>query len=103
MFAYVDCAQDTTETQAVQTIAADVNDPEFTGVRVPDKDLSTSTYYERLWRVLDVLYVKEHALLDIVERSKHGGGSAEGSYTKHQLLGVPTVAKEVLSEETQSS
>lgn len=39
-FAYVDCAQDTTETQAVQTIADSVNDTSITGIKVPDKGLS---------------------------------------------------------------
>ena len=29
---------------------------------------------------------KEHAFLDITERSRHSGGSAEGSYTNQQLL-----------------
>jgi cell division control protein 6 len=50
-----------------------------------------------LRRVHDLL--KEHAFLDIIEQSKHSGGSAEGSYTKHQLLEDPTVVKDVLSED----
>src|SRR6056297_1138063 len=43
--AYVDCAQDTTETQAVQTIASTL-DTDATGISVPDKGISTSTYYK---------------------------------------------------------
>jgi cell division control protein 6 len=50
-----------------------------------------------LRRVRDLL--KEHAFLDIIEQSKHSGGSAEGSYTKHQLLEDPDVVQEVLSED----
>jgi cell division control protein 6 len=50
-----------------------------------------------LRRVRDLL--KEHAFLDIIEQSKHSGGSAEGSYTKHQLLEDPDVVREVLSED----
>jgi cell division control protein 6 len=49
-----------------------------------------------LRRVRDLL--KEHAFLDIIEQSKHSGGSAEGSYTKHQLLEDPSVVKDVLTE-----
>jgi cell division control protein 6 len=67
-FAYVDCAQDTTETQAVQTIAEDVNQPAVTDIRIPDKGLSTSTYYKRLWRVLDRLYDVVLIILDEIDK-----------------------------------
>jgi cell division control protein 6 len=67
-FAYVDCAQDTTETQAVQTIAEDVNQPAVTDIRIPDKGLSTSTYYKRLWRVLDRLYDVALIILDEIDK-----------------------------------
>jgi len=53
-----------------------------------------------LRRVRDLL--KEHAFLDIIEQSKHSGGSAEGSYTNHQLLEDPEVVKDVLTEESTS-
>jgi cell division control protein 6 len=52
-FTYVDCAQDSTETQAVQTIADSVNDRDRTGVKIPDKGIATATYYKRLWDILD--------------------------------------------------
>ena len=67
-FAYVDCAQDTTETQAVQTIADGVNESEVTGIKVPDKGLSTSTYYKRLWRILDAQYDVVLILLDEIDK-----------------------------------
>jgi cell division control protein 6 len=67
-FAYVDCAQDTTETQAVQTIAEGVNHPETTDIRIPDKGLSTSTYYKRLWRILDDLYDVVLIILDEIDK-----------------------------------
>jgi cell division control protein 6 len=67
-FAYVDCAQDTTETQAVQTIAEAVNDADETDVRIPDKGLSTSTYYKRLWRILDRLYDVVLVILDEIDK-----------------------------------
>jgi cell division control protein 6 len=49
-----------------------------------------------LRRVRDLL--KEHAFLDILEQSRRSGGSAEGSYTEHQLLEDPDVVKKVLVE-----
>ncbi|SFG81662.1 cell division control protein 6 [Halopelagius inordinatus] len=67
-FAYVDCAQDTTETQAVQTIADSVNQSATTGIKVPDKGLSTSTYYKRLWRILDAMYDVVLIILDEIDK-----------------------------------
>src|SRR6056297_1250598 len=52
-FAYVDCAQDSTETQAVQTIASSLNDQVATDIKIPDRGISTATYYKRLWSILD--------------------------------------------------
>ncbi|WP_253739185.1 Cdc6/Cdc18 family protein [Halohasta salina] len=67
-FAYVDCAQDTTETQAVQTIADSVNDVEDTDINIPDKGLSTSTYYKRLWRILDRRFDVVLVILDEIDK-----------------------------------
>jgi archaeal cell division control protein 6 len=47
-----------------------------------------------LRRVRDLL--KEHAFLDIIEQSRHSGGSAEGSYTRHRLLEDADVVRDVL-------
>jgi cell division control protein 6 len=49
-----------------------------------------------LRRVRDLL--KEQAFLDVVEQSRHSGGSAEGSYTEHTLLEDPNVVKNVLAD-----
>ncbi|MFO7833975.1 MAG: AAA family ATPase, partial [Halohasta sp.] len=67
-FAYVDCAQDTTETQAVQTIADSVNAVEETEINIPDKGLSTSTYYKRLWRILDQRFDVVLIILDEIDK-----------------------------------
>ena len=67
-FAYVDCAQDSTETQAVQTIADSVNVEDATEIRIPDKGLSTSTYYKRLWRILDSLHDVVLIILDEIDK-----------------------------------
>jgi len=67
-FAYVDCAQDTTETQAVQTIADSVNAVDDTEINIPDKGLSTSTYYKRLWRILDQRFDVVVVILDEIDK-----------------------------------
>lgn len=67
-YAYVDCAQDSTETQSVQTIADSLNDRDRTGVKIPDKGISTSTYYKRLWRILDDRYDVSLIILDEIDK-----------------------------------
>jgi cell division control protein 6 len=66
--AYVDCAQDTTETQAVQTIASTLNNPETTEINIPDKGISTATYYKRLWEILDQSYDVALIILDEIDK-----------------------------------
>ena len=66
-YAYVDCAQDGTQTQAVQTIASAVNTDE-TDIYIPDKGISTATYYKRLWRILDGQYDVVLVILDEIDK-----------------------------------
>ena len=66
--AYVDCAQDTTETQSVQTIASTLNDAAKTDVNIPDKGISTATYYKRLWTILDGRYDVVLIILDEIDK-----------------------------------
>jgi cell division control protein 6 len=66
-FAYVDCAQDSTETQAVQTVASELNQ-DGTEIKIPDKGISTSTYYKRLWGILENLYDVTLIILDEIDK-----------------------------------
>ncbi len=66
-YVYVDCAQDSTETQAVQTLASSVNTAE-TDVYIPDKGISTATYYKRLWHILDQEYDVVLIILDEIDK-----------------------------------
>lgn len=66
-YAYVDCAQDSTETQSVQTIADSVNTDE-NDIYIPDKGISTATYYKRLWRILDMRYDVVLIILDEIDK-----------------------------------
>ena len=52
-YVYIDCSQNATETQTVRSIADQFNEPGTTGVSIPEKGISASSYYNRLWRVLD--------------------------------------------------
>ena len=66
--AYVDCAQDTTETQTIQTIASKLNDPDATNINIPDKGISTATYYKRLWTILDDQHDVALIILDEIDK-----------------------------------
>jgi len=66
-YAYIDCAQDTTETQAVQTIASSLNN-ESTDIYIPGKGISTATYYKRLWAILDGSYDIILIILDEIDK-----------------------------------
>jgi ORC complex protein Cdc6/Orc1 len=67
-YAYVDCAQDSTETQAVKTIASELNDRSETEIKIPDKGISTSTYYKRLWEILDARHDVVTVILDEIDK-----------------------------------
>lgn len=66
-FMYVDCAQDSTETQAVQTIADSANTGD-SDIYIPDKGISTATYYKRLWKILDTHYDVAIVILDEIDK-----------------------------------
>lgn len=65
--AYIDCAEDNTEAQAISSLAAKLNDESITDVSVPHTGLSTSAYYKRLWEILDMLYNSTIIILDEVD------------------------------------
>jgi cell division control protein 6 len=67
-YAYVDCAQDTTETQAIQSIGTALNELEQTEVKVPEKGISTATYYKRIWNIMDELYDVVVIILDEIDK-----------------------------------
>ncbi len=66
-YAYVDCAQNSTETQAVQSIASTFNHAD-SDIYIPDKGISTATYYERLWTILDTDYDVALVILDEIDK-----------------------------------
>ena len=65
--AYIDCAEDDTETQAVSSLAAKLNDESVTDISVPHTGLSTSKYYKLLWKTLDTQFDSAIIILDEVD------------------------------------
>ena len=65
---YVDCFQESTETQTVRTIAQTLNDPTQTDVTVPHTGVSTSDYYRRLWEILDTRLDVGIVILDEIDK-----------------------------------
>ncbi|GAA0676440.1 DNA replication protein Orc4 [Natronoarchaeum mannanilyticum] len=67
-YVYIDCAQDTTETQTARSIAFGFNDPDETGITIPEKGISTSAYYKRLWEILDQQTDVAIVILDEIDK-----------------------------------
>ncbi|MDS0258810.1 orc1/cdc6 family replication initiation protein [Haloarcula sp. S1CR25-12] len=65
--AYIDCAEDTTETQVVSSLAMKLNDEGVTDIAVPHTGLSTSKYYKLLWRILDMRFDSVIVILDEID------------------------------------
>src|SRR6056297_3538548 len=55
-YAYVDCLEDSTETQAVRNASTQLNHRDETRISIPETGISTASYYKRLWSVIDALY-----------------------------------------------
>lgn len=64
---YVDCSEDTTETQAVTTMCRSLNDQNKTGFHVPASGFGASRYYKFLWQILNELYDVVIVILDEVD------------------------------------
>ncbi|WP_440770632.1 Cdc6/Cdc18 family protein [Natronorubrum sp. DTA28] len=66
--AYVDCLQESTETQAVQSAGHQLNEQDATGISIPHSGLSTAEYYRRLWQIVDSRYDVALIILDEVDK-----------------------------------
>lgn len=64
---YIDCAEDNTETQAISSLAAKLNDESVTDVSVPHTGLSTSKYYKLLWHIIDEQFDSVIIILDEID------------------------------------
>ena len=64
---FVDCGEQDTETAIVKTIGQSVNNPETTGILIPDRGLGTSDYYDRLWTAIDTCSDVSIVILDEID------------------------------------
>ncbi|RLM62992.1 Cdc6/Cdc18 family protein [Halorubrum sp. Atlit-26R] len=112
--AYIDCFQDSTETQAVRTIAESFNDRDETGVSVPASGVSTSDYYRRLWKILDAQLDVGIIILDEIDKLEDDNvlmqlsRAAEAGKVDDSTLGIIGISnkiryKETLNERVKSS
>ncbi len=112
-YAYIDCAQDSTETQAVQSIAATLN-PSDSDVYIPEKGISTATYYKRLWKILDQEYDVALVILDEIDKLKddsilmqlsRAGEAGKLDHTKIGVIGISNKIKyrDQMDERVKSS
>lgn len=65
--AYIDCAEDNTETQAISSLAEKLNKTATTGISIPHTGLSTSKYYKLLWRTIDAQFNSVILILDEID------------------------------------
>lgn len=112
--AYIDCSQDNTETQAVQSIASTLNSPAQTDFSIPRTGISTSAYYKYLWEVLDTCYDIALIILDEIDRLKtddillqlsRAGEAEKVDNCKIGVIGISNKVryKERMSERVKSS
>ncbi len=112
--AYVDCFQDSTETQAVRSVADALNVPNETNISVPMSGLSTSNYYRRLWDILDAQYDVGLVILDEIDKLDNDNilmqlsRAAESGKLTESTLGIIGISnkiryKENLNERVRSS
>ncbi|QCC49475.1 Cdc6/Cdc18 family protein [Halobellus limi] len=112
--AYVDCFQESTETQTVRTIAQALNDPTQTDITVPHTGVSTSDYYRRLWDILDARLDVGLVILDEIDKLEDDNvlmqlsRAAEAGKVTESTLGVIGISnkiryKDSLNERVKSS
>lgn len=105
-FAYVDCAQDSTETQSVQTVADTLNRDE-TDIKIPDKGIATSTYYKRLWDILDEMYDVVLVILDEIDKLENDeilmqlSRAGEAGKIENCKIGVIGISNKIKYKEKQ--
>ncbi|UPW00755.1 orc1/cdc6 family replication initiation protein [Halorussus gelatinilyticus] len=65
--AFIDCGEQTTEASVIKTIGRELNDPNETGIKVPQRGLGTGDYYDRLWQIIDTCSDVVIVILDEID------------------------------------
>lgn len=50
---FVDCGEQNTEASVIKSIGKSFNEPDITGMTIPERGLATADYYARLWNIID--------------------------------------------------
>ncbi|WP_255190751.1 Cdc6/Cdc18 family protein [Natronobeatus ordinarius] len=66
-YAFIDCGEQNTEAAIVKTIGQAVNEPDRSGVSIPDRGLGTGDYYKRLWQAVDACTDVTIVILDEID------------------------------------
>ena len=67
-YAYIDCAQTSTEAKAIAHVARALNDQSVTGLTIPDTGVARSWLYNRLWEIIDIQYDSVLVILDEIDK-----------------------------------
>ncbi|MFC4358548.1 Cdc6/Cdc18 family protein [Halobium salinum] len=113
-YVFVDCGEQDTETAIVKTIGQAVNDPDRTGVSIPDRGLGTADYYKRLWTAVDactdvvIVILDEIDMLqddEVLRKLSRAGENRSLSSSKVGIIGISNKIDfpDELSERVKSS
>jgi len=113
-YAFIDCGEQNTEASIVKTIAQELNDPDRSGVTIPDRGLGTGDYYKRLWKVVEACTDVTVVILDEVDLLKDDevlrklSRAGENRRVKDSCIGIIGISNKIdypddLSERVKSS
>ncbi|MCU4741999.1 orc1/cdc6 family replication initiation protein [Halobacteria archaeon AArc-m2/3/4] len=113
-YAFIDCGEQNTEASIVKTVAQVVNEPERSGVTVPDRGLGTGDYYKRLWDVIDrctdvtIVILDEIDMLEDDEVLRKLSRAGENRRISDSSIGIVGISNKIdfpdnLSERVKSS
>lgn len=113
-YAFIDCGEQNTEASVVKTIAQIVNEPENSGVTVPDRGLGTGDYYKRLWQTIDhctdvtIVILDEIDMLEDDEILRKLSRAGENRRISDAAIGIVGISNKIdfpdhLSERVKSS
>jgi len=66
-YAFIDCGEQNTEAAIIKTIGQIVNEPDRSGITIPDRGLGTGDYYKRLWQSIDTCSDVTIVILDEID------------------------------------
>ncbi len=113
-YAFIDCGEQNTEASIVKTIGQVVNEPEQSGVSIPDRGLGTGDYYKRLWQSVEyctdvtIVILDEIDMLEDDEVLRKLSRAGENRRITNASIGIIGISNKIdfpdsLSERVKSS